>query len=171
MEYDDSITSTLPAGSEGFIVAFAVIAVIAAFITYLLNAIFLQQVFKKANFEPSWGPWVPFYNTYLLLKFGGQNSIWFWLYLIGSVIAAIPIVGSILSFVISIVFAIVTVYAYININKSFGKEENLVMWTIFAVLFPLIWAAVIAFSSCKYRNISGPVFAPNFGPGNNVKTI
>lgn len=154
-----------------FLMGVILFIIIAGVISYVLQGFFLQAMFKKANFEPSWGSWVPVYNTYLTLKFGGQNAIWFWIYLGSALLAFIPVVGEVISVIGGVLFIIVCVYAYININKSFGKQENLALWTLFAVFFPLIWMGVLAYSSAKWKPVYGPVFLPEFGGNGGVKTI
>lgn len=127
-------------------------------IGYVFSSIALMMLFKKAGHPQAWGAWVPFYNTYLFIKFGGQNTLWFWIYLASIFVAAVPFIGSIASFVGSVLFTIATVYAIIFISKSFGKQDNIVLWTLFGFFLLPVWALVLALGSDEYYRTDGPLF-------------
>lgn len=114
-------TATL-AGATTIIIACLWIALIA----YILQAIFMGLVFKKAG-QPMWKAWVPIYNSWTLLQLGGQNGIW-------AVLALIPIVN-----IVSAVFMYIAMY---YIGKNLGKSDAFVLFAIFLPLVWLIWLAV-----------------------------
>lgn len=95
-------------------------------IAYVIGAIFLGMIFKKAG-EPAWKAWVPIYNTWTLLQLGGQNGFW-------AVIALIPVVN-----IISAVFMYIAMY---NIGKKLGKPDLFVLLAIFLPIVWMIWLAV-----------------------------
>lgn len=95
-------------------------------IFYVVFAIFLGMIFKKAGVE-SWKAWVPFYNSWVMLEIGGQKGYWI-------LLSLIPPLG-----IVTLVFSIL---AAINIGKSLGKETWFVLIYIFLPLVWLIWLAV-----------------------------
>jgi len=95
-------------------------------IAYVIGAIFLGMLFKKAGI-PAWKAWVPIYNSWTLLQMGGQNGFW-------AVIALIPVVN-----IISAVFMYIAMY---NIGKKLGKPDLFVLLAIFLPIVWLIWLAV-----------------------------
>lgn len=95
-------------------------------IAYVLSAIFLGMIFKKAG-QPMWKAWVPIYNSWTLLQLGGQNGIW-------AVLALIPIVN-----IVSAIFMYIAMY---YIGKNLGKSGTFVLWAIFLPIVWLIWLAV-----------------------------
>ena len=113
----------------------AVIAVMAAVlmfslflgvITYIISAIFLGKIFKKAGVE-GYIAWIPFYNTWKLLEIGGQPGYW-------AVLAIIPFVNY-----ASAVFMYIAMY---HIGLKLGKSGAFVVLAIFLPLVWLIWLAI-----------------------------
>lgn len=95
-------------------------------IAYVLSAIFLGMIFKKAG-EPMWKAWVPIYNSWTLLQLGGQNGIW-------AVLALIPFVN-----IVAAVFMYIAMY---YVGKNLGKSGTFVLLAIFLPIVWLIWLAV-----------------------------
>lgn len=95
-------------------------------IGYVISALLLSRIFKKAGIE-QWAAWVPFYNTWRLLEIGGQQGFW-------AVLAIIPIVN-----IVSAVFMYIAMY---HIGKKLGKPDAFVLWAIFIPIVWLIWLAV-----------------------------
>jgi hypothetical protein len=114
--------NTVAGISLGFILFGLVLAVAA----YVVSALLLGRIFKKAGIE-SWIAWVPFYNTWKLLEIGGQQGFW-------AVLAIIPIVQY-----VSIVFIFIAMY---NIGLKLGKSGAFVVLGIFLSIVWLIWLAV-----------------------------
>ena len=54
---------------------------------YILTAIGLSQIFKKANIE-SWKAFIPFYNTYHMVKLVNRSEKFFWALVIPWVLLA-----------------------------------------------------------------------------------
>jgi Family of unknown function (DUF5684) len=110
---------------------------------YLILGIFgiicLWKVFTKAG-RPGWVAIIPFYNVWVLLEIAGKPGWWL---LAALAISFIPIVGSIVVFIGSLLVSI-------ELAKKFGKS------TVFGVaglwLFSLIGYAILAFSSAQYEN-------------------
>jgi hypothetical protein len=93
---------------------------------YIIGALLLGNIFKKAG-TPAWKAWVPVYNSWSLLKLGGQNGFW-------AIIALIPVIN-----LISAVFMIIAMY---HIGRGFGKDDAFVLLAIFLPLVWLVWLAV-----------------------------
>ncbi|MFC7097710.1 DUF5684 domain-containing protein [Halobaculum marinum] len=89
----------------------------------------MAKVFAKAG-EPAWGAIVPIYNTYLLIKIGG-NEWWYLLLLL------IPLVNI-------LVFAKVS----IDVAKAFAKGAGygIGLWLLGPVFYPLL-----GFGDASYR--------------------
>ncbi len=89
----------------------------------------LAKVFAKAG-EPAWGAIVPIYNTYLMIKIGG-NPWWYLLLLL------IPLVNLLVLAKISV-----------DIAAAFGKGlgYGLGLWLLQPVFYPLL-----GFGDASYR--------------------
>lgn len=127
-----------------FFVTFLVIAVVV----YVVHAIFLGKIFKKAGVE-AWKAWVPIYNSWVILELGGQKGIW-------AVLAIVPIVN-----IVSVVFLIIAMY---QIGLNFGKEAWFVLLAIF---LPLVWLIWLAIDDSKWKGVAAAApagQAPTFQP-------
>lgn len=113
----------LTAGMTLFVILFS-LAISAA--VYVLVALFLSRIFKKAGIE-TWKAWVPFYNNWITLELGNQRGFW-------AVLAIIPIVN-----IASSVFMMIAMY---HIGMKLGKSGAFVLWAIFLPLVWYIWLAV-----------------------------
>lgn len=89
----------------------------------------MAKVFAKAG-EPAWGAIVPIYNTYLLIKIGG-NPWWYLLLLL------IPLVN-----------VLVLAKVSIDVASAFGKGigYGLGLWLLQPVFYPLL-----GFGDATYR--------------------
>lgn len=123
--YSESYYSTTYSNDYD-IFPFIMIGLWAGIIAYIVQAIFLGMIFKKAG-QPAWKAWIPIYNVWTLLQLGGQNGIW-------AVLALIPIVN-----IVSAVFMYIAMY---YIGKKLGKSDLFVLWGIFLPFVWLIWLAV-----------------------------
>ena len=131
---------------------FAIVATIFGIIAYIVNAIFLGKIFKKAGIE-SWIAWVPIYNNWKMLEIGGQKGYW-------SVLALLPVVQ-----IASIVFVIIAMY---NIGLKFGKTGGFVA---LAILLPFVWVIWLAIDTSVWNNALGaPSQAPEHLGGAPVAT-
>jgi hypothetical protein len=104
-------------------------------ITYIIAAIFLGLIFKKAGVA-SWIAWVPVYNSWKLLEIGGQKGFWSLFSLAG----------------LSIITAIFIYISMYNIGLKFGKSGTFILLGIF---FAPIWLIWIALDASKWNNMLG----------------
>jgi len=127
-QYTTTNTETI-SSAEGYAAIAAITAVslglivFAGIIAYVVGAIFLSRVFKKAGVE-GWIAWVPFYNSWKLLEIGGQQGFW-------AVLAIIPLVNY-----VSAVFTCISMY---HIGKKLGKSGTFVLLGIFLPIVWVIW--------------------------------
>ena len=131
-----------------------VATVVFAAISYLLIAIPLAALFRKAGVEP-WKAWVPVYSTYTWLQLGGQSGHWAWLSFIpyGSVVTSI--------------FLYIGMY---RTGKAFGKEGGFLVLGIF---LPWVWLFILGFGRDEYRPeriAAAGLGAPLVGTGAVVPT-
>lgn len=116
---DPAAVAALTAGMLTF--GFIVFAVV-----YVVTAIFLGMIFKKAG-VPAWAAWVPFYNNWKLLEIGGQPGFW----------AVLGIITP-----LNIVTAIFTYISMYHIGLKLGKQGAFVLLAIFLPIVWMIWLAV-----------------------------
>jgi hypothetical protein len=121
-----STTTLSSSDAAGIFLAMMGFVAIVVIISYVVYAIFLGMIFKKAGIE-SWKAWVPVYNTWLLLEMGEQPGWW-------SILAFIPFVN-----IVAAVFMYIAMY---HIGLKFGKEGVFVLLAIFLPIVWLIWLAV-----------------------------
>ncbi len=114
-------------------------------IIYVINAIFLGKIFKKAGLA-SWPAWVPLYNNWKLLELGGQQGFW-------AVLSLIPIVN-----IVAAIFVFIAMY---HIGLKLGKSGAFVVLGIF---LPFIWLVWLALDSSQW-NESAPGAAPSLATG------
>lgn len=108
-------------GMVAGVFAFAAIILLIILAVYVIGVIGQWKVFKKAN-QPGWAALIPFYNSYIACKISGVNPWWVLISVGGSfILPMIPVVGSILSYAVSIYFLILL---YVSLAKSFGKETG-----------------------------------------------
>ena len=114
-----------------YVVTFA-IAMVFAIASYVVLAIGLAGVFRKAGIEP-WKAWVPIYSTFIWLQLGGQNGHWIWATFVPG--------GSIVT----------SVFLYIGMHrtgKAFGKETGFLVLGIF---LPWIWVLILGLGKDEYH--------------------
>jgi hypothetical protein len=131
-DYSEQLYTTTTSNPEAAAAAIAITGGFVLFtllilaVIYVVSAIFLGMIFKKAGVKP-WIAWVPFYNSWKMLELGGQQGFW-------AVLAIIPIVNY-----VSAVFMYIAMY---HIGKKLGKDGVFVLLAIFLPIVWLIWLAV-----------------------------
>jgi len=155
--YDDGSTGATELGAAYLI--FGLVYAVIGLGTYIWWGIAGSALLKKAGYPNPWAAWVPIYNTYSLLEVGKQKGWWVFILFGAALLNIIPFLGSLIYLAAAVFVAIAMVYAFININKAFGKDTT--TWTIFAFLVPLIWMTVLAFGANNRWNgalANGPYF-------------
>ncbi|HKU18874.1 MAG TPA: DUF5684 domain-containing protein [Candidatus Saccharimonadales bacterium] len=123
---------TTSSGVSGVFWALLIGAVVLA----VFMIVCMWRVFTKAG-KPGWAAIIPIYNTLVLLQIVGRP--WWWILLF--LVSFIPIVGSIVSFIIIVI-------VYNDLSKSFGKSTG---FTVLLVLLPVIGFPILAFGDAKYK--------------------
>jgi len=140
-QYTTTTTTTLTSEQAAVLglgfVAFLFFTLIFTAVLYVINAILLGRIFKKAG-EPAWIAWVPFYNSWKMLEIGNQQGFW-------AVLAIIPIVNF-----VSAVFLYIAMY---NIGLKLGKSGAFVVLGIF---LPLVWIIWLAVDSSTWNESAAP---------------
>lgn len=131
--YSQDISAADSAAYAGAAMVFMVIAFVIVAIAYIVTALLLGRIFKKAGVE-SWKAWVPIYNNWTLLELGGQKGYW-------AVLAFIPIIN-----IASVIFMFIAMY---HIGLGFGKES---IFVLLAILLPLVWYIWLAFDSSVWKD-------------------
>lgn len=104
-------------------------------ILYVVFALPLWAVFKKAGSDMAWAAFVPIVNVYETLKVVGRPGWWLILYFI-------PIVN-----------LVVAIIVWNDLSKSFGKGVG---FTIGLILLPWVFLAILGWGSASYQ---GPAAA------------
>ena len=126
------------------ILSFLVITLVLTIIGYAISSLLYMLIFKKAGIDAK-KAWIPFYNKWIFFELGGQEG---W----KSLLAFIPYVGVIISFVFEVL-------AVIEISKKLGKSPY------FAILYPfgilsfgiasLVWFLILGLDSSRWNDIAG----------------
>lgn len=140
--FTDSDSTSMALAVIGSIAIFT-LAMAVIILSYVLTAIILSFIFKKAKVE-TWKAWVPFYNVWVLFELAGYKG---WLSLAipaaSILLSPIPVIGFLAHIATFIAYLII----FLNLQKAFSKE------TVFIILYiflPVVWLAIIAFDKSKY---------------------
>lgn len=122
-------------------------------IAYVINSFLMAKVFTKLN-EPAWKAWVPVYNYWIFLEYGGFKGAWSLLSIAGIIVLPfmlVPVVGAMLPFLtqfVSLALTVLTVIASVNVGKGFGKEP---VWCLLFLFLSPVWFGIIGFDRSTYN--------------------
>lgn len=128
--YDDSGPNL--AIMAGFFLAVLVFELLIIAVAFVVTGIAWAGAFGKAGHAP-WKAFVPFYNTWILVKMAGRPESHFWLQLI-------PYAG--------LYWSICT---YNDVARSFGKDSA---YTVGLVFVPVVFASMLSYGEAQYRGPS-----------------
>ena len=140
-----------------YFLGFFLILGIILLITSIIEIIGLYKVYKKAGYN-GWEVFIPFYNSWILLKISELNS-WYYLALISPIILSLTDIEE-LTLLSSLCVLVTNFFIYYNISKKFEKD---LFFAILLVLFPFVMIPILGFSkNCIYnKNIKvsehGPI--------------
>ena len=131
--YQYGPTATDAAVAASVLATLMLVTLIFSIGAYVIMALGLMRIFKKAGVE-GWIAWVPFYNNWKLLEIGGQQGFW-------AVLAIIPFVN-----IVSAIFIIIAMY---HVGLKLGKSG---VFVLLAIFLPLIWVLILGFDSSKWQD-------------------
>ena len=108
------------------------ICLLIALIAYVILALLLSRIFKKAGID-QWIAWVPVYNTWKLLELGDQKGYW-------AILMILPFISY-----VALVFYYIALY---RIGLKFGKES---WFIVIGIFIPLIWFGWLALDDSKWH--------------------
>lgn len=145
--YTDSIGIGDVAGAVGafaglmiFLYIFLVLIVIAGYVVFSLG---LMKVFTKAG-KPGWAAWVPGYNIWVQCEVAGCHWALFAIALGGSVLTAIPYIGSMFALAVGAAGYFISY----NMAKKFGKGIG---FSIALTLVGVVCYPILGFGKDAYK--------------------
>ena len=125
---------------------------------YVLVVIGLWKTFIKAG-HPGWAAIIPFYNIYIWVQVAGRPTWWFWVILVGALLAWIPIVG----WILIIAIWVMSLFLALDVAKNFGQGTGfgVLLW-----LFSGIMYLVLGFGDYQYKQVANvaPGYAQPMAP-------
>lgn len=137
-------SESLPAEFWAVFAGLMGVVVLIAIICAVVMIIAQWKMFKKGN-QPGWAAIIPIYNQYVQCKMVGVNPWWILICFVAGLFGFIPVLGNILSLVVSIYFAILL---NVSTARSFGKEDS---FAIGLVLLPIIFYPILGFGKSEYK--------------------
>lgn len=135
-------TTTTDAGAAG-VFLFVWFALLVGF--YVLMALSVNKILKKAGHPNDWAGWVPVYNAWTVAEVAGRPGWWS---LVG-LLSAIPIVN----FFAWIAVLVVQIIVSLDLAKSFGKSGG---FAALLILLPVVGFPVLGFGDAQYQGAAGP---------------
>ena len=132
---DSSYASVDTTALMGILATYSIVMIIVG----VISLIAMWKIFTKAG-EAGWKAIIPIYNIVTLFKIAGISP-WF---VLGYLAAIIPFVGGLVALGI-------TIYAMINLAKSFGKGGGFAAGLI--LLGPIFYM-ILAFGNAEYQGES-----------------
>ncbi len=142
-------TNVVPAAMAAGMGAMMSVFVIAMIVLLVLQIVAYWKIFEKAG-EEGWKALIPVYADYILYKIAWDTKP-FWI-LIGlsvltSILSAIPVVGMVFGFIISILLVIIEVLCYVKMSKAFGHGRG---FAIGLILLNPIFIMILGFEDSEY---------------------
>lgn len=122
----------LAIGFAAVLIPFIALTVLFALASYVLWSLALTSLFRKVGI-PVWKAWVPYVQTWTLLRLGGQDGNWVWL-------SFIPYARLVTS-----VFVCIGMH---RIGIAFNKDSGMLVLGIF---LPFVWAFILGGENELYR--------------------
>jgi len=124
----------------------AVIMFLLMIAFYVLVVIGLWKTFIKAG-HPGWAAIIPFYNLYIWVQIAGRPVWWFWVMLIGALLAWIPIIG----WILMIGIWVMSLFLALDVAKNFGQGTGfgVLLWFFSGIMY-----LVLGFGSYQYKQVA-----------------
>lgn len=136
------------AAAAGVMMGMLMLGFLLAIACYVFTSFCLMKIFKKAGREDTWAAWVPVYQMWVLFEIAGRPGWW--------------VLSMLIPFVGGILFLIVSIIAYMDVAKSFGKDTG---FAVLLILVPIVGFPMLAFSDATYNGPAGPERATTATPG------
>lgn len=131
--YGSSSSAADTAGLFAVVMAIVGLYVLMFVVFWLAHGFAWAGLFAKAS-RPKWAAFVPFYNTWIMVKIAGRPEAHFWLQFI-------PYAG--------IYWTILSIN---DLAKSFGKDSA---YTVGLIFVPVVFAAILSYGQARYL---GPAY-------------
>jgi hypothetical protein len=131
-DYYYSDTTTDPATTMAILGLMLLVYLLIFIVAFVVAGLSWAGVFSKAGYA-KWKAYVPFYNTWILVKIAGRPESHFWLQFI-------PYAG--------LYWSICTLN---DVSKSFGKDAA---YTVGLVFVPVVFASILSYGEAQYRGPS-----------------
>ena len=141
------ITNMPGSTNEGLFAAvglFAILMIVLPLIIVMIVS--MWKIFTKAG-EEGWKSIIPIYNFWILAEIAGKPGWWG---LLACLAAYIPIVGGIISLIL-------TILIYIGLSQNFGKEG---IYAVGLLLLGIVFFPMLAFGSAEYLGEAEKEYAP-----------
>jgi len=106
--------------------------------SYILEALILQSIYKKAGYSRPWMAWIPIVNVFPMLQLGGHS--WTWIFIL-----LIPFLGA-------IIFLIVYIKSLWRVFEMAGYDGALSLLTLIPFV-NIIMLAIVAWEKPVYPNV------------------
>ncbi|MGA7204955.1 MAG: DUF5684 domain-containing protein [Specibacter sp.] len=131
-DYYNSGTTTDPAYTAGLVFGILLVYLLMFVVAFAVTGVMWAGVFNKAGYA-RWKAYVPFYNSWILVKIAGRPESHFWLQFI-------PYAG--------IYWGVCTLN---DVAKSFGKDSA---YTVGLFFVPIVFASMLSYGDAQYRGPS-----------------
>lgn len=154
MSYDISNVQSVSSSADLMAIIAPMIGslIIGMIIGYIISVIPMWKQFTKAG-EAGWKALIPIYNSYMAFKLFYKAKM-FWILLIVSfvsgLLAAIPVIGWIISIGAAIFTLVVEIKFVASKAKSFGKGTGFAVGLFFLTL---IFDYILAFDGSEYKQL------------------
>jgi len=105
---------------------------------YILDALILQSIYKKAKHPRPWMAWIPIVNVFPMLQLGGYSWLWIFMMLL-------PIVGP-------IIFLVIYIKSLWRVFEMAGYDGALSLLTLIPFV-NIIILGIVAWEKPVYPNV------------------
>ncbi|MBR1413621.1 MAG: signal peptidase I [Bacilli bacterium] len=136
-------TEGVGAGILAALGAFLLVIVLIALVISIVVIIGQWKALKKGG-KPGWAAIIPIYNNWVMCEMVGVNPYWVIVVLLSPILALIPVVGSLIQFVVALYF---TILLNVSVARSFGKSDG---YAAGLILLPVIFWPMLGFGKDEF---------------------
>ncbi len=127
----------------GLIAVVAILGLIVLAIA-IVQIIGTWKILVKGG-KPGWGALIPFYREYLLCDMVGVWPWWILIAALSGILTAIPVIGSLLSFAVTIYYSILL---NVSLARAFGKEDS---YAVGLILLAPVFYSILGFGKDEFK--------------------